>query len=221
MTELVVALDLDDPAEAVRLAARLSAEADVRWFKLSARGLLADVGEPSAFDRLRALDAFALRDREIFLDLKAYDVPGTVRAIARRAFGLGVRMLTVYADHAMIEAALSAKTDPSQCVLAVSRLTSDAGTRFPPPLPGGSRADGLVCSPAYAVTARGLRFRGKFLVTGIRFDSDGSTEDHEVVSTPDFVVAAGADYGVVGRPIVRCADPVAAAIRFRTALGRG
>ena len=71
--------------------------------------------------------------------------------------------------------------------------------------------DGLVCSGEEAAALRAIAGRGMVLVTpGIR-PAGAEAGDQKRVMTPAAAIAAGADYLVVGRPIVAAADPKAAA----------
>jgi orotidine-5'-phosphate decarboxylase len=71
--------------------------------------------------------------------------------------------------------------------------------------------DGIVCSPEEAAALRKLVGEGMSLVTpGIR-PAGSSSGDQKRIMTPSRAIGAGADYLVVGRPIVEAADPKAAA----------
>ena len=71
--------------------------------------------------------------------------------------------------------------------------------------------DGLVCSAEEAATLRPLVGPGMALVTpGIR-PAGAESGDQKRIMTPAAAIAAGADYLVVGRPVVAAADPKAAA----------
>jgi orotidine-5'-phosphate decarboxylase len=71
--------------------------------------------------------------------------------------------------------------------------------------------DGLVCSAEEASMLRGIVGRDTLLVTpGIR-PAGAASGDQKRIMTPAAAIAAGADYLVVGRPVVEAADPRAAA----------
>jgi orotidine-5'-phosphate decarboxylase len=169
----------------------------------------------------------------IFLDLKFHDIPNTVAAACRAAAKLGVWMLNVHASggRAMLEAAREAIPAASDApkLIAVTVLTSinDAdlseigmnGTTDEAVLRLASLADacgldGVVCS---ARETPGLRERcrpGFTLVTpGIRAASDAA-DDQQRVMTPADAIRAGSTYLVVGRPITRAPDPLAALQRM-------
>ncbi len=203
--------------------------AGVRWFKLGVRSLLDGITGP----RLPLMTHIVTRHLNLFLDLKLYDTRDTVERVARRAFLLGARFLTVYAAPSMLQAAMRAKGSGDQKVLAVKRLT-DMYPTWPQEdlqldVPWFQIADGLVL-PVWATR----HIHPRDLVTkvvvcpGIRraevFDSGTSTvgdfssrwidkpNNHANPATPAEAKAAGADYIVVGRPIICSLDPVAAAV---------
>ena len=196
MTEFIVALDFDDAWEAGRLASLLNREAGVGFFKIGARGLM----HPGA-DLIDYLS-----DYDLMFDLKLYDTRDTVAATAARAFALGARFLTVHATPSMLYAAMAAKTDERQKVLAVNSLTDGSGFNF---WPSGVQADGLVLPVDYEKFIR-RNYAGLIVCPGIRL-AGGSPDNHVRPATPAEARAAGADYIVVGRPIIAAADPVAAA----------
>lgn len=217
MAELVAALDFDDAGEALRLADRLAGI--VSWVKVGLE-LYSHAG-PTLLGPLKT-SGF-----KVFLDLKMFDIPNTVHH-AVLAAGSGADMLTVHTlgGARMCRAAMEAAGQcvPSPLIFGVTVLTSFA----PGELPGyrgdlrnlaadlaekghAWGLDGVVCSghEAAAVKARcGAAFR--CLTPGIRPAAAGS-DDQRRVLTPAQAVRAGADYLVVGRPILRAPDPVAAA----------
>ena len=189
------------------------------------------------------VEAVLGRRKDVFLDLKFHDIPNTVRAAVASAAGLGVRLLTVHATggRAMLEAAAdgaasSVPVGGTQCkVLAVSVLTSLDGISLAeawgrPSLDVGIEVvrlamlardagiHGLVCSAHEAGLVRrevGPAF--ELLVPGIRLDGDAS-HDQARVATPRAAVDAGATYIVLGRAVVRAADPRAALARVNAEL---
>ena len=199
--------------------------------KISGRVGLAKVGK-ELFTALgpRAVAASKERGLGVFLDLKYHDIPNTVAGAVRAAARLGVSMLTVHAQggRAMLAAAVAAarQSDPRPAVIAVTVLTSLAGSDLTELGVAGDPAqqverlaalaldagvDGLVCS---ALEAGNLRRRfgpAPFLITpGIR-PAGADAHDQARVATPAEALAAGADFLVIGRPITGAADPAAAA----------
>jgi orotidine-5'-phosphate decarboxylase len=212
---LVVALDVPTLDEARDLAAALAGE--VGWCKVGLE-LFAAHGP----DAVRAVAEHA----PVFLDLKLHDIPTTVERAAARIAHLGVGLLTVHASGgpAMIEGAVRGLGGDGE-VLAVTVLTSmreedlaavgqPGAAEQVPSLAGmavGAGAAGLVCAPPDLIAVRQAVGPDVRLVTpGVR-PAGVSADDQARVATPAGAVADGADLLVVGRPITRADDPVAAA----------
>jgi orotidine-5'-phosphate decarboxylase len=213
---LVVALDVPTLDEATALARRL--EGHVGWFKVGLELFIAHGPEAIA-----AIGAHG----PVFLDLKLHDIPTTVARAVASAARLEVGLLTVHASGGvpMLQAAREAAGDRVR-LLAVTVLTStsdadlaamampDAAVQVPrlATLAIGAGIDGLVCAPLDLAAVRRAVGVGPLLVTpGIRTDADAS-DDHARALGPAAAIAAGADLLVVGRPITRAPDPVAAAV---------
>jgi orotidine-5'-phosphate decarboxylase len=170
----------------------------------------------------------------IFLDLKFHDIPNTVAHACSAAAGLGVWMLNIHAlgGRAMLEVAREAVRGSTDrpLVTAVTILTSmgapdlaevgisgspeDAVSRLAA-LTDECGLDGVVCSALEASRLRRERRRGFLLVTpGIRPLESGAeqrpADDQKRVMTPRLALEAGASYLVIGRPITRAPDPLAA-----------
>lgn len=215
---LCVALDVPTLDEAEALAANLAGE--VGYFKVGLE-LFAAHG-PGAVR--------AIRDHgPVFLDIKLHDIPTQVGRTARRIGALDVRLLTVHAagGTAMVRAAVEGLADGGGAgrILAVTVLTSmseqdladvnapGAGTQVPAlaGLAVAAGAPGLVCAPRDLPVVRQTVGDGTYLATpGIRPSGSGQ-DDHARAATPAQAVSDGADLLVVGRPITRADDPVAAA----------
>lgn len=217
MAELVLALDVGTADEAFRLLDRLP---DVRWVKVGS--ILYSAQGPAVVESLQS------RGLSVFLDLKWHDIPNTVAGAVSQARALGVQMVTVHAlgGPAMIRAAKDAAGDPLS-VVAVTVLTShDAeswsqvvGRRLDgvgaeverlARLAVGAGADGVVSSPEEVAALRAALGPAALLVTpGIRSAAD-ERGDQARVATVKTAVAAGSTHLVVGRPVLRADDPVAA-----------
>ncbi|WP_368071268.1 orotidine-5'-phosphate decarboxylase [Nitriliruptor sp.] len=212
---MVVALDVATLDEARELAAALAGE--VGWLKVGLE-LFTAYGP----DAVRAVADHA----PVFLDLKLHDIPTTVERAAARVADLGVGLLTVHASGGpvMVEAAVRGLGDGGE-VLAVTVLTSmrdedlaatgqpAAATQVPAlaRLAVEAGAPGLVCAPPDLVAVREAVGPSIRLVTpGVR-PAGASADDQARVATPSGAVADGADLLVIGRPITRADDPVAAA----------
>lgn len=174
------------------------------------------------------------RGHKIFLDLKLHDIPNTVKkamAVLRR---MDVDMCNLHASgtREMMAAALEGLTreDGSRPILlAVTQLTSTSEVRMHDDLlidghiadvvvhyarcAYQTGLDGVVCSPLEAAMVKQACGSSFVTVTpGIRF-ADGVVGDQVRITTPDRARKMGADYIVVGRPIISAANPVEAYYR--------
>jgi orotidine-5'-phosphate decarboxylase len=213
---LIVALDVPSVAEAEALVARLG-EA-VSFYKIGYA--LAFAG---GIDFARAL---AGAGKRLFLDLKLHDIGHTVGRGVESVVRLGASFLTVHAYPQTMHAAVDARAGSDLRLLAVTVLTSyddadlaAAGYDFTVPELARERAaqardvgiDGLVCSGEEVAMLRPIAGAGMLLVTpGIR-PAGSDAGDQKRVTTPAAAVSSGADYLVVGRPVIAAADPKAAA----------
>lgn len=174
------------------------------------------------------------RGHKVFLDLKLHDIPNTVRRTMSVLSGLDVDMVNVHAAGTveMMKAAVEGAVRPDgsrPTVIAVTQLTSTDENRLHSELliSAGMREtvvkyalnareaglDGVVCSPLEAGAIKESCGTGFLAVTpGIRF-ADAAADDQSRVTTPAKAAAIGSDYIVVGRPITRAEDPVAAYMR--------
>jgi orotidine-5'-phosphate decarboxylase len=198
--------------------------------------MVARLGETVAFYKIGYQLAFAggidfarvlaSAGKQIFLDLKLHDIGNTVAKGVESVAKLGATFLTVHAYPQTMHAAVDARRGTNLRVLAVTVLTSyddadlaAAGYDFTVPELVAERAeqardvgiDGLVCSAAEAEMLRPMLGLGMVLVTpGIR-PGDSDKGDQKRVMTPTAAIEAGADYLVVGRPVIAAPDPQAAA----------
>ncbi|MEO5700712.1 MAG: orotidine-5'-phosphate decarboxylase [Casimicrobiaceae bacterium] len=232
--KVIVALDFASPMAALGLADRLDPRACA--VKVGKELFVAGGPEP-----VRWLVARGFR---VFLDLKFHDIPNTVAQACAAATRLGVWMLNVHASggRAMLEAARDAVARtvgeigaPAPLLIAVTVLTSLgdddlASLRMPADAQGqalhlaalaaSARLDGVVCSAMEAPRLRAALPSDFRLVTpGIR-PADSGKDDQMRIITPEQAIANGADYLVVGRPITRAADPLAALAAINAAIGR-
>ena len=213
---LIVALDLPDVEAAEAMVARLGDS--VAFYKIGYQ--LAYAGG------LRLVRQLADRDKKVFLDLKLHDIGNTVARGVESIAKLGATFLTVHAYPQTMRAAAEARSGTGLKILAVTVLTSyddgdlhAAGYRLGVSDLVEARAqqaqvlglDGLVCSAEEAAALRKLVGHQLRLVTpGIR-PAGAASGDQKRIMTPARALAAGADYLVVGRPVLEAADPKAAA----------
>ena len=213
---LILALDLPSVAAAEAMVTRLGDA--VSFYKIGYQLAFAG-GIAFAETLIRA-------DKRVFLDLKLHDIGNTVAKGVESVARLGATFLTVHAYPQTMHAAVEARKGSGLRILAVTVLTSyddadlaAAGYDFTVPELVAARAaqardigvDGLVCSAEEAANLRSIVEAGMVLVTpGIR-PADTEKGDQKRVMTPADAIAAGADYLVVGRPILEAQDPKAAA----------
>jgi orotidine-5'-phosphate decarboxylase len=219
-SRLIVAIDVPDRKAALAVVDRLAGH--VGFFKL---GLEIFTGEGPALVR-EIVD----RGERVFLDLKLHDIPNTVAGAVRSACRMGIGMLTLHAAggrkmlEAARDAALSSPNPPM--LLAVTALTSLA--------PEDAKALGIQDSlgswvERLAVLAREAGIPGlvasshelsrlhaviggtmKYVIPGIR-PAGAQLQDQARAATPGDAIRGGADYLVVGRPILQAQDPAWAA----------
>src|ERR1700759_5772835 len=213
---LIVALDVPSVPVAEAMIARLGDS--VTFYKIGYQ--LAYAGG------LPLLRHLANAGKKVFADLKLHDIGNTVARGVESVAALGATFLTVHAYPQTMKAAVEARAGSGLKILAVTVLTSyddgdmhAAGYRLGVSDLVEARArqaqvlgvDGIVCSPEEAASLRKLVGHQMRLVTpGIR-PAGSATGDQKRIITPARAIAAGADYLVVGRPIVEEGDPKAAA----------
>jgi orotidine-5'-phosphate decarboxylase len=218
--KLIVALDVPDRAAAIQAVDRLSGH--VGYFKV---GLEIFTREgPRLVEEIRG------RGEKVFLDLKLHDIPNTVAGAVRSACKLGVQMLTLHASGGpkMLAAAdqEAQSSDPPPLLLAVTALTSLSEAEINGlGVPGSveqwverlattARDSGI---PGIVASSKELSMlRAKFgnalqyVIPGIR-PAGAALQDQSRAATPGEAIKAGADYIVVGRPILQAPDPAKAA----------
>jgi orotidine-5'-phosphate decarboxylase len=215
---IIVALDVDSADEARALVARLGSQ--VNFYKVGME-LYAAAG----MEFVRELIG---QGKDVFLDLKLYDIPETVRRAVAVVSRSGVKFLTVHAVASVMRAAAEGRGDSSLKLLAVTVLTSfgpddmeDLGYEcsvldlVEERAMKASRAgmDGVVCSPREARMVRGILGDHGIVVTpGVR-SPGAAAGDQKRVATPAEAIHDGASYLVMGRQITRAADPAKEAER--------
>ncbi|MGB8894598.1 MAG: orotidine-5'-phosphate decarboxylase [Pseudolabrys sp.] len=213
---LIVALDVPSVAAAEAMVARLGESV---WFYKIGYQLAFVGGLPFAAGLIAA-------GKQVFLDLKLHDIGNTVAKGVESVAQLGATFLTVHAYPQTMKAAVEGKRGSKLRILAVTVLTSyddadlaAAGYELNVKELATARAaqardtgvDGLVCSAEEAVTLRDIAGPGMVLVTpGIR-PAGSAQGDQKRIMSPAHAIAAGADFLVVGRPIMEARDPRAAA----------
>jgi orotidine-5'-phosphate decarboxylase len=233
MANLIVALDLPGTDQAMGLVDRLGDAVD--FYKVGSP-LFTRAGPPLVRELRR-------RGKRVFLDLKYHDIPSTVGNAVASAAELEVELLTVHASGgaAMMRAARDAADgfgDAAPKLLGVTILTSftavdveqvwnkeilsmrDEVVRL-----AGIAAEaglhGIVTSPLEVEALKRRHGAGFLIVTpGIRAPGD-RLGDQARTATPRDAARAGADFLVVGRPVLTADDPVAVVESMRSELDSG
>jgi orotidine-5'-phosphate decarboxylase len=212
---LIVGLDLPTVAEAEKIVSTLGDE--VVFYK---------VGYQLAFSGgLEFARDLAAGGKKVFLDMKLLDIDNTVAKGVENIVRMGMSMLTLHAYPKAMKAAVEAAKGSDLCLLGVTVLTSmdeqdviDAGYEYDPHTLVLRRAEqaraagmgGIVCSAEEAAAVRKIIGADMALVTpGIR-PTGADKGDQKRVMTPAEAIRAGSSHLVVGRPIVKAPDPLAA-----------
>jgi orotidine-5'-phosphate decarboxylase len=220
---LIVALDVPSAGDARALVRAIGPAVD--FYKVGME-LYAAAG----MDFVRELLG---QGKQVFLDLKFYDIGETVKRAVARVATSGVRFLTVHGSTTVLRAAVEGRGDSRLQLLAVTVLTSYTQQDLDDMGFTGSLADlvdlrvrraceagidGIVCSPLEVARVRAIAGPGRVLVTpGIR-PSGADPGDQRRLATARQAIENGADFLVIGRPITRAADPAAAASHILASL---
>ncbi|MBQ1948378.1 MAG: orotidine-5'-phosphate decarboxylase [Clostridia bacterium] len=219
--DVIIALDFPNKAETMAFLSKF--EGKKPWVKVGMELFYAE-----GPDIVRELKE---KGFSVFLDLKLHDIPNTVKSAMRSLANLGADMVNLHASGTkpMMEAAIEGLTRPDgtrPILLAVTQLTSTSEEVMKRDLlidhpiaevvtsyaktAQEAGLDGVVCSPLEVTQVKEACGKSFFTVTpGIRF-ADGDVGDQKRVTTPADANKNGSDYIVVGRPITRAEDPVAA-----------
>ncbi|MBI5044152.1 MAG: orotidine-5'-phosphate decarboxylase [Nitrospirae bacterium] len=224
---LIVALDVDSKKEAERLLDALKGL--VKIFKIGA--------QPFTAFGPKIVDIAHKKGGKVFLDLKYHDIPDTVARAGREATRLGVFMFNVHSlgGMEMMRKCYEASCETAEKegiqrpkILAVTLLTSitlealqneigiksksmeDEVKRLAS-MASDAGLDGVVSSPQEITAVREVCSRDFLIVTpGVR-PAGAQMDDQKRISVPKEAIKAGADYIVIGRPIIKADDPAKAA----------
>jgi orotidine-5'-phosphate decarboxylase len=225
-SRLIVALDVDTAVKARLLVSTLKGV--VGMFKIGSQ-LFTGAGPALVREIVAA-------GERVFLDLKFHDIPNTVAAAGVEATRLGVSIFNVHAaggqemmrrtaetvaEHADSEGlarpliiAVTILTSANETVLAEVGYQAETSELVPrlALLAEASGLDGVVASPREVGIIRSVVKKPDFIVVtpGVR-PAGSALFDQQRVTTPRDAIIAGADYIVVGRPIIDAPDPARAA----------
>lgn len=220
--KIIVALDYDTTEEALNTVDKLGDS--ILWYKVGS--VLFTQGGPAFIRSILA------KNKKVFLDLKFYDIPNTVKKACREASLLGVDLITVHLSggREMLSAAVGGVSEArkmggkNSIILGVSVLTSlseeilKSDLRVTMPLVEyiehlvemglKSQIGGIVCSPQETLSLR-KKFGNNFLIVnpGIRLAGD-SAGDQKRIATPGGAIKDGASYLVIGRSITDDPNPM-------------
>ena len=213
---LIFALDVPEADQAKQLVNELGAS--VSFYKIGMELMMTG-------DYFDLLDWLVEKDKNVFVDLKLFDVPATVSKAVKRLSKRGAYFTTVHGNQSMMEAAAAEKGDLK--VLAVTALTSldqgdlnDMGFTCDVQELVISRAKRALSSGCDGIVASGLELehirnevdQKLVIVTpGIRPVLNRPTDDQKRVVTVEQAFEWGANHIVVGRPIKDAANPREAA----------
>ena len=159
-------------------------------------------------------------DFELFLDLKLYDIPNTVKGAVESVASLKPKFLTVHAAGGPKMITAAAQSLPGGSIAAVTVLTSFNEDDFKllgylEDIPKTAKrwaeqaiaagATSLICSPFEAATMKSLAPNSTIITPGVRLLSE-SLNDQNRVMTPKEALDNGADFVVIGRSITSCAN---------------
>ncbi len=218
--DLILVLDAQSPRDVTPTLRQL--QGTVRWVKVGLEMFTA-----CGPDCVREIAGLGFN---VFLDLKLHDIPNTVAKAVESCAKLPIGMLTLHTvgGREMMQWAVKAQQDhaPDLLLLGVTVLTSmsaaglaETGVAVSPEqqvvrlgrLAADSGLRGLVCSPLEITPLRAVLPPEIALITpGIR-PREAKADDQTRIMTPGDAARAGANYLVVGRPIFKAQDPVAAA----------
>ena len=226
---LIFALDVPSPTTARQLVETLGDA--VRFYKIGLELFMAG-GYFELIEWLRA------HEKKVFVDLKFFDVPETVRSAVRQLKSYGATFTTVHGNDAILRAAVDAARESGDDlgILAVTALTSldqadldDLGFACNPKALVLSRARRALAIGCRGVISSGLEAaelrehlgdRLLIITPGIRPVLNRPTDDQKRTMDVEDAFLNGADYIVVGRPIRQAPDPQAAAAAIQQRIAR-
>jgi orotidine-5'-phosphate decarboxylase len=228
-TEVILALDVESRAKAEKILVATGAK--LKWVKIGLQTYLRD--GPNF------LHEVASSGKEIFLDLKLHDIPNTMVKAIESLSDLPIKMLTLHSTagpEALEKCSIAAKQFlPNTKLLAVTVLTSmnqnnlssiGVENKIPDQVDKlaqmaiDSNIDGIVCSPLELIRLNPILPESTTFVTpGIR-PAGSATGDQKRVMTPYQASQAGANFLVIGRPIIAANNPETALAEIQAEIVR-
>lgn len=215
MSKLIVSLDLESKEEIDRIVETLDF---IEYFKVGAIPYLIYGNE--------LIEKLKKKKKKVFLDLKFFDIPNTVKKGVKSACLKGIDMLTIHimGGEEMVKSAVEGRNETGRKtkILGITILTSikEKNMVFPSSIKDmvlnlaekGYKwgVDGIVCSGEELPYLRKILPEEFIMVVpGIRIEK--MEDDQKRVITPEMAAKNGADFIVVGRPIYESENPVEAA----------
>jgi orotidine-5'-phosphate decarboxylase len=232
MAELIVALDFEKKDEAVSFVEK--AGTSIEWFKIGSV-LFTESGT-------QTISFLKKHGKKIFLDLKFHDIPNTVAGAVKNAVLMGVDMINVHASGGteMMQSAVEAAEKTSSpgkkpLMIAVTVLTSlddrslskalnqnnndysaEKHVVYLAKIAKSSGMDGVVSSAHEVKKIKEICGQNFItVVPGIRPSWETVKDDQKRIMTPRAAILEGADFIVIGRPILKAADPVDAVKKIK------
>lgn len=227
---IILALDVDTQAEALQIVKQLGCV--VGTFKVGMQ--LYNTCGPDIVHRINDLGG------SVFVDLKFHDIPNTVGAASRVMVRLGCAMFNLHAaggremmktsvEQAKQEAARLGGQSPLMLAVTVLTSISQGELEAEMLIKGLPVAEvvktwaqmarecgmnGVVCSPQeIAIIRQACGSEFKIVTPGVR-PAWSEAGDQKRITTPRQALDLGADYLVIGRPILKAEDRLAAAARI-------
>ena len=228
-TEVILALDVESRAKAEKILVATGAK--LKWVKIGLQTYLRD-GPNFLYE-------IASSGKNIFLDLKLHDIPNTMVKAIESLSDLPIKMLTLHSTagpEALEKCSITAKQYlPNTKLLAVTVLTSmnqnnlssiGVENKIPDQVDKlaqmaiDSNIDGIVCSPLELIRLNPiLPDSTTFVTPGIR-PAGSATGDQKRVMTPYQASQAGANFLVIGRPIIAANNPETALAEIQAEIDR-
>ena len=231
--KIIVALDVDDKAKALGLINQLP---EIATFKIGLKLFTAE--GPSLLEEISRLG------KGVFLDLKLHDIPNTVAGAVKMGVRHGASMMTLHTSggEEMMAKAVEAAHEASQegnttrpLLMGVTVLTSLKDQQLKEigmtrnaaeqvlhlaRIARKAGLDGVVCSPLEIELIKKEFGSDLLIITpGIR-PAWAAAQDQKRIMTPSQAVEKGADYLVIGRPIIAAPSPQAAFKKIKQELHR-
>ncbi len=223
LSKLIVALDVEDHEKAMKLVAQLADIIDV--FKVGLQLFTATGPE--------IVKSIIAKGSKVFLDLKLHDIPNTTAKAVESGQKMGVLAMTLHlaGGKEMLQAAAAVQPRPRLWgVTVLTSLNDDNLKQIGIPctvreqvsnlakMAKDNQLDGIICSPQEISLTRPLVGDGFSIITpGVRIKKSG--DDQKRTMSAAEAVISGADFIVVGRPILEAADPRAATLSILKDIG--